>query len=351
VIQGLVQFGDRLDQLRASLEDVESANRLAAFDAESIGDGDVAEFLKVQLDQLRANTTARRVYAYASCTSLLYGAFEQFVETLLMEYLEEVNRLAPTFSDLPQRIRENHAEASARLILNLGLDKYRNRTSADEVARRLASCADGPPYQLNTLAYIDHAANLRIEAVKELFKAVGVSGAGKLVAGSAAFEPYLKSAFPDGGVEGFRDGVVFRDLSDLVDRRNIIAHGWPDDVLSVALMEERIEFVRLLGRSLHEVLEDALRPYVFEHASVPLPAPLSVFNDSIVCFRLADAHLRVGSTLIARCPDGRLLQGEIMRMEVDNAPVDAVVAPPTVEVGCRVDLKARQDYEYFAVIG
>jgi len=247
VIHGLREFGDRLDQLRASLDDIESMNRLAASDLSSLEGGTAAEFVKAQAEQLGGNTGARRVYSYASCMMLMYGAFEQFVETLLMEYLEELNRLVPEFGQLPSAVRANHSECSAHLLLNLGLDKYRNRTTADEVARRLSSCADGAPYSLNVLGYINHPANLRIEVVGGLFRDVGVPGIGKLVRGAAAFQPYLQATFPDGGVEHFRDEVVFHDLADLIERRNVIAHGWPDDLLSPDLMKDRMEFVRLLG--------------------------------------------------------------------------------------------------------
>jgi len=349
VIQGLREFGDRLDQLRASLEDVEATNRLAALDLTELDDGPVARLVREHAEPLKANAGARRVYSYASCMMLLYGAFEQFVETLLMEYLEELNRLVPEFGQLPDAVKANHSEASAHLLLNLGLDKYRNRTSADEVAQRLASCAGGGPYVLNVLAYVNHSANLRIETVGGLFKDVGISGIGKLVRASTAFQPYLRATFPDGGIEQFRDWVVFHDLTDLVDRRNVIAHGWPDDLLSSTLMEERIEFVRALGASFHEVLTDELRPYVFEHSSQALPGAIEVFNHEIVCFRLEDAELAVGDRILARCPDGRLSEGPILSLQVEHAAVEFVKAPPAVNVGCRVGFRAKKGYTYAVV--
>jgi len=94
---------------------------------------------------------------------------------------------------------------------------------------------------------------------------------------------------------------------------------------------------------------DAVRPYVFQHSSRDLPKPAHVFNHEIVCFCLEDVELSVGDRILARCPDGRMLDGAILGMEVDHVAVDHVSAPPKVSVGCRVGFRARKTYSYVVV--
>lgn len=343
------QFEERLDQLRSSLDDAETVDRLAACDLGEVVGGATDAILRPGLDRLNSNRLERHVYTYASCTILLYGLFEQYVESLIVGYVEELNRIVPSFSDLPETIQANHYEVSARLILHLSLDKYRGRATPQEISHRLSSCAKGAPFELNALGYTDHTANLRVGTINDLFGVVGLSGISKSVLKARAFAGYVDSKFPDGGVDGLRDEVVFEDLAVLVERRNAISHGWPDDTLAVEYMRQLCEFVRALGQAMHEVCRSSILEYMVQHQCKALPKPIAVYDGSIVCFRLEAGVLLQGMGVIARNGKGRLYEGEILELQVDHVSFERVAAPPAVDVGCSVGFTAKDTYDYFTI--
>lgn len=344
----LQEFEGRLGQLESSLADMDLVEELSATDPGQL-EGSPAAGLIPHLERLSSGTVDRRIYSYASCTILLYGLFEQFIEARIMEHVESLCAAVPAFSLLPERICSNHAERSARLILNLGLDKYDGRTTAAEVASRVASCANDAPYHLNSLAYIDHTSNLRPDTINQLFAEVGVAGMSNRIKGAKAFAPFIDERFSDGGVHSLPVEVVLSDLIDLVDRRNTIAHGWPDDIATSDYMRSLISFVRLLGASIHEVASAELRAYLLAHQCDPLPQPLAVFNNEIACFELEAGSLSVGMRLIMQRPDGSLDEGVALEIEVDNQQVDIVTAPPVIRFGVKLSCPARENYAYFMV--
>lgn len=344
----LCEFTDRLNQLHRSLEETELVDQLSALEIGGSSDVPFVE-LRPALRRLLDGKTDRHVYTYASCMVLLYGLYEQFVESLLMAYVDALGNLVPTYANLPTALKDTHDQLSARLILNLGYEKYRNRTTALEVARRLASCTGGLPYELNSLAYIDHNANLKIGVVNALFKDVGLAGFSKKVVCTQALSAYLSFKYP-GGVERLPDEAVFEDLATLVDRRNTIAHSWPDDILGIPYMKELADYVRQLGEAFHEVCALSVSEFSVRYRAVALPAPIAVYGNSIICFRIEDMALSRGMRIAARNGQGRLLEGEILELQVDHLPVERVEAPPAVNVACRVGFRAKKTYGYFLLM-
>lgn len=342
----LEQFTKRLNQLFSSLRESEIVDELAALDTGNCFDRVFVENLQPRLALLLIGTTDRRVYTYASCMVLLYALYEQYVESLLMAYVEEVNRLVPAYLDLPLALRNSHDHLSARLILNLNQDKYRNRTTVHEIARRLSSCGGENPYHLNSLAYIDHNANLRINMVNELFSSVGLNGFSKKLIQTRALSDYINTRFP-GRAERLRDEEVYEDLSVLVDRRNEIAHGWPSDILALPYIREIANFVHQLGQAFYEVCRFSVEGYAIRHASTALPQPIAVYNSSIVCFRIDEGVLKQGMCIAARNGLGKTFTGEILELQVNGVQHEEITAPPSVEVGCRVSIRAKLQYEYY----
>ena len=107
---------------------------------------------------------------------LLYGLFEQYVEELIVAYLLELEHTVPNFGDMPEKIKKSHTELSAQLLLNSQLDKYRDRCNVSDVVQRMHLCVNGENFRLNTLAFIDHKSNFRIESLNQFFASVGISG-------------------------------------------------------------------------------------------------------------------------------------------------------------------------------
>jgi hypothetical protein len=349
MIDSLHRFQGRIDQLIAFFNDAETINALADHKPQLLEEEDGATGnadIHPHLVRLRSNKIDRRVQTYASGIVLLYGLFEQYVEEMLVAYLEEMNATITNFDDMPRKIKENHTTLSAQLLINRDLDKYRDRCSETDIVQRMHSCVHGGAFRLNTLAFTDHKSNFRIEPLNRFFELAGISGMSALLKTTTAFQEYSTSRFPGRKLDNLPDTVVFEDLDDLAWRRNVVAHGWPDDTLSIEMMKERAEFIRVLGDCIYEALRQSLFPHIIKHQCYALPKPLSVFNNSIVCIHLEAGSLVKGSQVIAaRCAG--YLEGKILSIEIDHVQQMEVVAPPSVDVAFSLDFKAKDNYQYF----
>ncbi|MDY0280539.1 MAG: MAE_28990/MAE_18760 family HEPN-like nuclease [Salinivirgaceae bacterium] len=346
MIDSFHQFQGRVGQLISFFDDAETISALADIKMVNKDKAPGITDIDSHLTKLRSNKIDRRIQTYASGIVLLYGLFEQYVEEIMVAYLEEMNATINNFDDMPRKIKENHTTLSAQLLINRDLDKYRDRCSEADIIQRMHSCMRNKPYRLNTLAFIDHKSNFRIEPLNRFFELAGISGMSTLLKKTIAFREYSASRFPGQKIDNLPDTIVFEDLDDLAWRRNVVAHGWPDDTLSLEMMKERAEFIRVLGECIYEALRQSVIPHIIKHQCYPLPKPLFVINNSIVCIHLEHGSLMKGSQLMVSRSAG-YLEGKILSIEIDHVQQMEVVAPPSVDVAFSVDFKAKDNYQYF----
>lgn len=112
----------------------------------------------------------KKIFDYKLAILILYGAFENYIESIISQYILKLNVAVDSFSKLPKQIQSHHTELSAKLIsfICAGYSKYEQVDSAD-VIKHLHSCYATPQnYQLNVAAFTQHSSNLRINTIREL---------------------------------------------------------------------------------------------------------------------------------------------------------------------------------------
>ncbi len=347
MINFLQQFQERIEQLRSLLQDAETINALTGVSIPIDEKVSIKSTVWSYLDHLKSSKINRRVQTYVTGIILLYGLFEQYVEEILMAYLEELDFTIGSFNDMPEKIKQSHTKLSAQLLMNRELDKYRERCNEKAIIERMHSCLNDGPFQLNVLAFIDHSSNFRIESLNRFFEPAGIPGMSTRIKQTTAFENYSARKFQNQKINNLSDKIVFADLDDLAWRRNVVAHGWTDETLSIELMKERTDFIRVLGESIYEVLRQSALEHIVKHRCYILPKPLKVFNNSIVCFHLESGSIKKGAPIIAYRSNGTYLEGKITEIEVNHISQVEVIAPPSIDIACVVDFKAKSNYDYF----
>lgn len=338
----------RLDEIRDFIRSADQANALA-YAANGAGlidrHGDPIDTL---VSALLRGEKSRRQFVYSAVMVSLYGAFESYAEALAMEFLVRIDSSCPSFEDLPQAVRENHLDATSRLLLRRNIDKYRDRVDLDEVVGRLGRAGEPAGVRrVNELAFIDHVSNFRAESLNEFFAHAGVSGLCQKMKQCSVFQGFMLGYSGLEGLERLENKVVFEDLDGLAQRRNEVAHGMASSLLSTRMMLERAEFVQAVGEAMHDVVNQEALKTELSHLSTPLPEPIVVYDKHIVCMRLEATRLAVGMTVAAKAPNGRLVTGQIQSIQVNNIDVSEVAAPPAVNVGFRVPFETKATHEFF----
>ena len=340
----------KLDELRQFIRATDHVEALA----DAVAGKGIVDRKGLGLDErcteLGESVAARRRLAYSAVVVGLYGAFESFAEDLVMAFLRELDILCPHFSDLPQAVRDRHIEVSAQLLLNRGIDKYKDRCDVDDVVHRLSRSAAGlGARRLNELAFTDHRSNFRAESLNEFFRAAGVPDFVQRIKGHPPFHDYLTNVEGVEAIERLSNAVVLKDLDDLAQRRNEVAHGAPATILANESMLSRVSFIEQLGAAMFAVTDAELVRYLAIHACDPLPSPIAVYGKSVVCFPLEAVSLRVGSRIVTRSPTGEIRHGEVVRIELDGSPLPEVSAPPPVQVGLELNFVVKKTYDFFLV--
>ncbi len=349
MISALHQFEERIKQLLSFIDSSEAINKIVGTKLPDIDENDLITALRPHIIYLKNISMTRKLNVYASSVILLYGLFEQYVEELIIAYLLELEHTISNFDDMPKKIKETHTELSAQLLLNSQLDKYRDRLNVADVVQRMHLCVNGENFRLNTLAFIDHKSNFRIDSLNQFFASIGVSGISGLVKKTPEFEKYISKRFPEVSIDRMPDNVIFEDLNDLAWRRNMIAHGWPDDTLSVDMMKERLEFVKGLGQSLYTVLRQKVLPHIVKYRGHILSKPIAMYNNTIVCFKIESGAISGGDKIISRSLNGQYCEGKIQELQVNGVKKQKVSAPPDINVACRLNFKAKNNWEYFLI--
>lgn len=211
----------------------------------------------------------RKKFNYSAIVILLYGYFENFIESITKQYVKVIASKTHKFEQLPHKIRENHFAKSIELSKKLNLDKYKKSITQEQIVANLFSCQNENPqeFTLNVEAYSMHTANFRSEIINAVFADIGVVKINEKIIKDQIFSEYLKNEMLGSIQESQNDffikaakSKVEELLSDLAQRRNEIAHGAQvNDILSPEILQEKyIVFLKKYAQSLKNKLQEEI---------------------------------------------------------------------------------------------
>ena len=305
----------------------------------------------------------KKIFDYKLAILILYGAFENYVESIISQYILKLNMSVDSFLKLPTQIQSRHTELSAKLIsfICAGYTKYEQLDNAD-IIRHLYSCYATPQnYQLNVNAFTQHSSNLRISTVRELFAGIGISAIDTSISKNADFIDYLQKKDPEFHIilESQNNALCcekcFQLLDDLIERRNDIAHGVDDaddNILSTDVLLEYADYVVALSNAIYSIV---LSKYVETTISSQgknvfcLGKPIQTFNNSIVCFNNNRIKISIGDIIAGMNTCEKFRVGHIESLQINGKSVDCISPEISVDFGAKVSFHASNQYSYYIV--
>lgn len=296
----------------------------------------------------------KRIYDYSLVIITLYGIFESFVEKMMCAYLNALRSQVHTYAALPDSLKKNHIELSTKL-LGTNSTKYGEIKPSDIIAN-LHSCLNqsGDSYQLNVEAFRQHTANFRQDALRDFFNQAGANNIQLYITNDPQLTGFIRTSMgEEESEEGLPVTKYFEMLQDLVERRNVVAHGSEvDDLLSFDLLDQYSEYIALLMSPIYEALLYNFYSILVDTKSVTvLGTPINVFNNSIVCINSANNSIKIGDVIISQNGDGDLDWGSIQSIKIEDACVDEVDPSKAVDIGMAVSFKAKKTFTYFLYPG
>ncbi|MEC4896009.1 MAG: MAE_28990/MAE_18760 family HEPN-like nuclease [Oscillatoria sp. PMC 1051.18] len=167
------------------------------------------------------NAREWRIYDHCAVITRLYAIYENFVESLIRDWILLLPDIFPCYSDLAEQVRSKHQLGVAQLLQELKRKKSRfNHLSVESIVRGLyfGFTAGEGKYDLVPDAFLLHDQNLRKEALGKLFTDAGISNSWNWVKNHRDVRNFVKEVIAD-------ENTVEGELNELISYRNDAAHG------------------------------------------------------------------------------------------------------------------------------
>lgn len=278
---------------------------------------------------------------YSFVITTLYSSFERFTDALIVNFVLQLENTIEEFGDLPEKIRLTH-EGRTIEALNDTVWMGRTGTQSSSLIESLYKCAATPAdYRLNGAVYSRHGFNYRIESLNRSFVDLGIPELVATAAGNEAFSRYR----PQPGLEGLVDHECGA-IDDLAVRRNDVAHGEANDLLSLDYLSEYVLFFWYFGLSVYDLLRQYISAHVIARQGTRLMNVDQVHHGNVVLSDLSylpgGTEITIGTPVLMPAtnpPCERSQLGFVREIQVNDVPVDRIEAAEGLKIGLRLSFK------------
>jgi hypothetical protein len=313
---------------------------------------------KELLAEISEAATDKKRYVYAIAIVGLYGLLERLVDDILEKYVVIISALVDRYDDLPETIRKNHITLSIDLMKAVSEERHRSDLTAPQIIGNLHSCLSGADsFRLNGQAFVLHRGNIRLARVREFLGKLGIDASLRRI----LVMPTLEKFFADGDqaritrdVPDADSELLLAPIDELVERRNLVAHGIIDDIETVDLLKDRCRFVCAFAHSLLELLQqEVLRIEISRGSVQALGRPIAVFDNRIACFESEKCKIAVGDRIVAATEDALVpfRWSQVINIEVDRTRHPALDITTRTQFGVEVGFTALKNHDYFLLPG
>jgi hypothetical protein len=172
--------------------------------------------------------------------------------------------------------------------------------------------------------------NLRADALDQLLRKVGVADSWGWVSSHPQMQEFVTQFLGD-------EETVESQLKNFIDYRNEAAHGYPESVLGNETLEGISDFVQKLCEILAEcMLCNATKHSLNAGLATAVGTIQEHYRNNIVVARMQESQMAIGNQLVVLGQHGCVL-ARIESLQVNDVPVDNIVAAAGLELGIRFD--------------
>jgi hypothetical protein len=286
------------------------------------------------LKSLRDTAPARPVWAlhdYCAAVTRLYSILEEFVDSILKEYLTLLPEIFPNYNDLPQPTLTQHRMGVSQILAKLG-DKglFRHLTEI-ETLRGISDGYSGQKYVLLSDAFLTDTQNYRAEQINILFAYLGISNIWAGVEKHSRVTGYMKTRDPNDTPRTL--------LKKIVDDRNLASHSGITSVLASDEILSLIAFIETVVMAIAEIVrKTGARFQCSAGIRTEMFQVQQLFSNLIVGVRFLKGSVRVGDPLLVLDHDGAF-KATVLSIHHDHDVLESADADSFDELGLGLDVK------------
>lgn len=200
----------------------------------------------------KASDARRRIklYAVSSCVTRLYAIYENFVETILSDFLDSIPEIS-SYASLAAELKSDYRLGISHVLSKIDNERYSHLTHESVVLWYHEALTNQPKYRFVTEALIRHEQNLRLNVLETLLGRIQLSGIRSWLANNeAVMALYTESESVFEQLDA--------ELKTFVQIRNDAAHGVLDDLQGKDNLERFCELMRSLVLAISSFLHRSL---------------------------------------------------------------------------------------------
>lgn len=275
--------------------------------------------------------TAWALHDYCAAVTRLYSVLEEFVDTILKEYLILLPQIFPNYRDLPQPTLTQHRMGVSQILAKLGDKGLFKHLTEIETLRGITDGCSGHKYALLSDAFLTDTQNYRAEQINILFGYLGISNIWAGVEKHSRVAEYMKTRDPNDTPKTL--------LKKIVDDRNLASHSGMTSVLASHEILSLIAFIETVVTAIAEI---ARKTAAMFQCSVGIRTEMfrvqHLFSNEIVGVRFLRGSVRVGDSLLALDRDGAFKATVLSIHHHENA-LETAEADSFDELGLGLDVK------------
>lgn len=284
------------------------------------------------LNRVIARRNSEKSFEYRANVVSLYGAFERYIEELIKEYVNEIKGICVSYQNLDERIRKGYVDKWKNLHSNLIKGHTKYVLTEEKMVRNMHDTIIGNSSGIMAECYIPIGGNYRHKTICDIMTDLGASN---IQTSLVKYEP-LKKYIEDNGLGGTEESILFHEIENLVERRNEVAHGAKDDLLSDGEFNVMMNFVVIYVTALNNYMNDELLRVEWDVKNGLSPyKPMNVYKGGKVpAFKVNNITIRQGDNVLVKWPNGnypRYMKTNVTELHKEEADgtssmVDEVIA-------------------------
>lgn len=303
MVDAIDKFLQSATKLREHLEGIEQ--KMAALDDAYILPC-VTQPLKNEIDNIRNKQTDEKIFNYSVTIISLYGYYETFVEALIREYVYELSKTGLQFSSIPTKLKKSFFKKSIRLSGKITWEKFKH-INEKAISMSLYESLNQDKQNIIPEAFFTNAGNYKLSVLCSCLGELGIEQVAQMVFKYPDLNQQLNNEYGTGvNLNGIPTYQLYSKIDEVVDRRNVIAHGAKvDNILDIAMLKGYIDFFISFAKSLNQYVNDTLLEMVWNIIPNQEMHPYNYLpRINVLCFRGYDVEFRKGQKYLCKTPQG-----------------------------------------------
>lgn len=191
-----------------------------------------------------------KMYIASSCVTRLYAIFENYVESLLSDYLDYISELVK-FKDLPNEFKGEYRVGISHILSKIDNARYSHLNHENVVNWYHDALTGKRKYNFVTEALTRHEQNLRLNTIENLFNKIQLNTLRSWLSNNKL----IQELYPDGP---YTYEQLSSEFSNFIQERNDAAHGSLDNIEGLETLDRYCDLVIAVSLALSSYLNKTL---------------------------------------------------------------------------------------------